>query len=116
MRRNDVTVAKNYLTEEELKSLNRIVTMYLDYAEEQANRRRPMYMTDWKERLDAFLQFNEREVLDNPGQVSTEVAKRLALEEYEKFNESRLAQAEDNEDDFERFVKAIEGKQAPPEG
>ena len=65
----DVVVAKNYLTKEELKSLERIVTMYLDYAEDQAERHIPMTMEDWKKRLDVFLQFNDREVLDNPDKV-----------------------------------------------
>ena len=92
VRKGDVTVAKNYLTESELKALNRIVTMYLDYAEDQAERHHPMYMSDWKEKLDAFLRFNNREILDNPGQVSAEVAKQLALNEYEKFNARRLSE------------------------
>ncbi len=62
IRKTDVTVAKNYLTEEEIRELNRIVTMYLDYAEDQARRRKPMYMKDWVEKLDAFLRFNERNI------------------------------------------------------
>ena len=66
----DVDVAKNYLTEKELKALNKIVTMYLDYAEDQAERHIPMTMEDWKRKLDVFLHFNEREVLDNPGKLS----------------------------------------------
>ncbi len=74
----DVIIAKNYLTKEELKSLERIVTMYLDYAEDQAQRHIPMTMEDWKKRLDAFLQFNEREVLDNPGKVTHKVAESFA--------------------------------------
>ncbi len=66
----DVSVAKNYLTEKELKSLDRFVTMYLDYAEDQAERNVPMTMTDWAGRLNAFLQFNERDILEHPGKVS----------------------------------------------
>ena len=66
----DVVVAKNYLTEKELKSLDRIVTMYLDYAEDQAERDIPMTMQDWAAKLNAFLQFNERDILDHPGKVS----------------------------------------------
>lgn len=108
VRRGDVTVAKNYLTESELKSLNRIVTMYLDYAEDQAEQHQPMAMKDWKEKLDAFLKFNGREVLDNPGKVSAEVAKKLATAEYEKFSACRLVQEVDMEDDFDRFVKRLE--------
>jgi len=81
VRKGDVTVAKNYLNEEEIRNLNRIITMYLDYAEAQAERKQPIYMKDWVQKLDAFLQFNEREILSGSGQVSMEVAKRLALED-----------------------------------
>jgi hypothetical protein len=91
VRKADVTVAKNYLQASEITELNRIVTMYLDYAEDQARRRRVLYMKDWRERLDAFLQFNEREVLDNPGKVSKEIADHLAEDEYDKFHARRLA-------------------------
>lgn len=111
VRRADVTVAKNYLKENELKSLNRIVTMYLDYAEDQAERQQPMFMRDWVEKLNAFLQFNGREVLDNPGKVSAEIAKTLVLREYDKYNTRRLTEtAEQPDSDFERVVKEIEGK------
>ena len=109
VRSGDVTVAKNYLNEEELSSLNRIVTMYLDYAEDQARRWRPMHMREWKEKLDAFLRFNEREVLESPGKITAEVAKQLALEEYEKFRVRRVAEEAEMEDgEFERVVKKIE--------
>ena len=74
VRKYDVTVAKNYLSDKELKSLNRIVTMYLDYAEDQAERQQPMYMKDWVEKLDAFLQFNNREILKDAGKVSKAIA------------------------------------------
>ncbi len=90
VRKSDVDVAKNYLNEQELKDLNRIVTMYLDYAEDQAKRQNPMYMKDWKDKLDAFLKFNDREILDNPGRVSHDVAQKLAYQEYEKFNKHRI--------------------------
>ena len=70
VRKSDITIAKNYLTQEELENLNRIVTMYLDYAEDQAKRHIPMYMNDWENRLDAFLQFTGRSVLDNAGHIS----------------------------------------------
>jgi hypothetical protein len=109
VRRADVTVAKNYLSAEELAGLNRIVTMYLDYAEDQARRRRPMHMAEWKEKLDAFLRFNEREVLRSSGKVTAEVAKRLAMEEYEKFSGRRLVEEAGMEDgEFERVVKRID--------
>lgn len=98
---SDVVVAKNYLTKEELKSLERIVTMYLDYAEDQAERHIPMTMEDWKKRLDAFLQFNEREVLNNPGKVSHKVAESFALSEFEKY---RIVQDKLFESDFDKFL------------
>lgn len=103
IRKSDVTVAKNYLTEQELKELNRIVTMYLDYAEMQAERRQVMYMEDWVERLDAFLEFNEQEIFENPGKVSREVAEKLAIKEYEKYHQQRLAEPEKN--DFDKFIE-----------
>ncbi|HEX5317391.1 MAG TPA: virulence RhuM family protein, partial [Candidatus Kapabacteria bacterium] len=83
--KTDVVVAKNYLNEEEMKSLERIVSMYLDYAENQAARQIPMKMVDWVQKLDGFLQFNEYDILKDSGTVSHEVAKQLAEHEYEKF-------------------------------
>lgn len=103
--KSDVSVAKNYLIEREIKELERIVSMYLDYAENQAARQIPMRMADWVARLDAFLRFNEYEVLTNAGQVSAEVARRLAEERYEEF---RVRQDAAFESDFEREVKRIE--------
>jgi len=98
---SDVTVAKNYLTKEEIKSLERIVTMYLDYAEDQAERHIPMTMEDWKGKLDVFLQFNERDVLNNPGKVSHKVAESFALSEFEKY---RIIQDNLFESDFDKFM------------
>ena len=106
--RSDVTVAKNYLIENEITALNRIVSMYLDYAELQATRRIPMKMKDWIQKLDAFLKFNEYEVLEDAGRVSHEVAVKLAGEEYEKF---RVTQDHEYIGDFEREVKNITSKQ-----
>src|SRR3990172_249820 len=83
--KSDVSVAKNYLIESEIKELERIVTMYLDYAENQAARQIPMRMADWVAKLDAFLKFNEYEVLTNAGSVSAEVAKQLAEERFAAF-------------------------------
>lgn len=103
VRKGDVTVAKNYLSEKELKSLNRIVTMYLDYAEDQAERQQPMHMSDWIDKLNAFLQFNDREILENAGKVSKAVADQLAIQEYEKFNQNRIVNK--SNDDFERFIE-----------
>ncbi len=99
--KSDVVVAKNYLTKAELKSLERIVTMYLDYAEDQAKRHIPMTMEDWKSKLDVFLQFNDRDVLDNPGSVSHKVAEAFALSEFEKY---RIVQDKLFESDFDRFI------------
>jgi hypothetical protein len=100
----DVSVAKNYLTEKELKSLDRFVTMYLDYAEDQAERNIPMTMEDWAKKLNAFLQFNERDILDNPGKVRQEVAKAFAESEYEKY---RIVQDRLFESDFDRHIKKL---------
>ncbi|MHB8095981.1 MAG: virulence RhuM family protein [Candidatus Aminicenantales bacterium] len=112
VRRGDVTVAKNYLSAGEISELNRIVVMYLDYAEDQAKLRRPLYMSDWRTKLDAFLKFNEREILEHPGKVSMEVARALALNEYEKFKKRRLAEEAQEEaaddDGFDRTIKHIE--------
>ncbi len=108
VRKTDVTVAKNYLREKEIAELNRIVTMYLDYAEDQARRRKLLYMRDWREKLDAFLQFNERDILTNPGKVAKEVADRLALEQYDQFNTRRLTtEADADERAFEAAVKKL---------
>ena len=96
--KSDVSVAKNFMVEGEIKELERIVSMYLDYAENQAAREIPMKMSDWALRLDAFLQFNEYDVLTNAGTVSAEVAKRLAEEQYDKF---RVRQDREYESDFE---------------
>lgn len=111
VRKTDVTVGKNYLQQEELRQLNTIVTMYLDYAELQASRRKPLYMKDWREKLDGFLQFNERDILDHPGQVPKEVADRLALDQYEQFNQRRLAEeAAAPDPDFDEMARTIENK------
>lgn len=92
VRRQDAVVAKNYLATDEIKELDQIVTMYLDYAEDQAQRRRTMTMNDWVERLDVFLQFNERDVLTHPGTVQAKVARALAEERYDAFNRERMQQ------------------------
>jgi hypothetical protein len=102
----DVAVAKNYLEEGEIKALERIVSMYLDYAENQASRQIPMRMAEWVEKLDAFLKFNEYDVLVNAGRVSHEVAKELAEKQYEAFD---IAQDRSFESDFERASKKILG-------
>jgi hypothetical protein len=100
--KSDVSVAKNYLTEKEISALNRIVNMYLDYAENQASRQKTMAMQDWTEKLDAFLTFNEYEILSNAGRISTEIAKQLAESEYVKYwgEQDKIY-----ESDFDKEVK-----------
>lgn len=102
IRKTDVVIAKNYLGESELEGLNRIVTMYLDYAEMQAQKGIVMHMQDWVTKLDAFLQFNEREILQNSGAISHEVATALAEDEFEKY---RIVQDRLFESDFDKVVK-----------
>ena len=104
IRETDIVIAKNYLEEKELDKLNRIVDMYLSFAEMQAEQGIVMYMKDWVEKLDAFLKFNEREILKNAGKISHEVAEALALSEYEKFNK---IQDKDCISDFDREVKKL---------
>lgn len=107
IRKTDVGVAKNYLNGNELTRLNRIVTMYLDYAENQASKGIVMYMKDWIKKLDAFLQFNEEAILKDAGTVTHEVALALAESEFEKY---RIVQDKLIESDFDKEVKKITGK------
>jgi hypothetical protein len=104
IRKSDTGIAKNYLNETEIEHLNLIVTMYLDFAELQAKAGRVMTMQDWVKKLDAFLQFNEREILQNAGKVSHEVALSLAGEEYEKFSQAR---DQSYISDFDKMVKKL---------
>ena len=104
IRKPDVSIAKNYLNETEMDDLNRIVSMYLDYAERQAKKGQVMYMKDWVKKLDAFLQFNEEAVLQHSGQVSHEVAKALAEQEYDKFHTRQLR---NYESDFDKLLKGM---------
>lgn len=103
--KSDVSIAKNYLTKNELEDLNRFVTMYLDYAERQARRHIPMTMEDWAAKLDVFLQFNEEEILHDKGRVSAEIAKSFAESEFEKY---RVIQDKLFESDFDRLVASTE--------
>lgn len=102
--KSDIGTAKNYLQKEEIKTLNHIVDMYLDYAELQTSRGRLMKMKDWEEKLNSFLQFNELDVLQDKGKVSHEVALALAEKEYEVF---RIKQDKNYESDFDRIVKKL---------
>jgi hypothetical protein len=89
VRKGDIDIAKNYLTEEEITTLNRIVTMYLDFAEDQALQHIPMYMADWEAKLNDFLKFTGRKALDNAGNISAEQALHIAEREYELYNQHR---------------------------
>lgn len=115
VRKQDVTIAKSYLNQDEIEALDRIVVMYLDYAEDQAQRRRTLTMRDWEDKLDAFLLFNEREVLTHAGKLRADVAEKLALELYESFDAARHEAARlaaDAEDlaALEQTERQLEGK------
>jgi hypothetical protein len=94
IRKTDVTTAKNYLSEKEIDGLNRIVTMWLDFAEDQAKRRKQVFMKDWEQRLDEFLRFNDRRVLPNAGRVSKQSAEDHAKTEYDRFEKTRRIEKE----------------------
>jgi hypothetical protein len=117
--RDDVTVAKNYLTEEELQTLNRIVSLYIEYAELQALERKPMTMRDWISKLDEFLKISGRRLLDHTGTISAEVAKAKAEAEYEKFRALEDAKPSPVEIAFQAAVKQLKpanranGKKTP---
>jgi hypothetical protein len=104
IRKTDVSIAKNYLNEKELDGLNRLVSMYLDYAEVQALKGVVMYMKNWVDKLDSFLKFNEKDILQDNGKISHEVAIALAESEFEKY---RIVQDQMNETDFDRSVKKL---------
>lgn len=121
VRKGDVTIAKNYLAAEEITELNRIVVMFLDFAEDQARRRKQVFLKDWTARLDDFLRFNERAVLPDAGRVTREKADRRAAEEYEKFAARRRAQAEaigeaDSLRQLEAAAKAVPKLRKKPAG
>jgi len=117
IRRADVSIAKNYLAEPEIRELNRIVSMYLDYAEDQARLHRPMHMADWIAKLDAFLQFNERSILTHAGSISQQLAREHAEREFERFEQKRLADLSKSHSDFDRLIEKshhMEGELPPP--
>jgi len=101
----DVSIAKNYLSKKEIKALDRITTMYLDYAEDQAEQNIPMTMEDWSKKMNVFLKFNNRELLDNPGKVTREIAKAFAESEFEKY---RIVQDRLFESDFDKMIKKMD--------
>jgi len=107
----DATIAKNYLTQEELSALNRIVTMYLDYAEEQARHRRQMTMVDWVKKLDGFLAFNEKNILTHAGKVTAALAEEVALREFVKYEARQLKLAAENPtSDFDKTIENLDLK------
>ncbi|MEO8059978.1 MAG: virulence RhuM family protein [Burkholderiales bacterium] len=108
IRKADVSVAKNYLSQPEIAELNRVVTMYLDFAEDQARRKKPMHMAEWVQRLDAFLQFNERNVLTHAGAVSHHLAEAHAHGQFEQYDaERRRLEAAQPSSDFDRAVEEV---------
>ena len=110
VRKQDIIIAKNYLSEDELLALNNLVEQYLIFAQGQAMRRVPMYMKDWIKKLDAFLSINDRKILQNAGKISHEMAKQAADDEYEKFNKLRIFDTQNSLSDFDKAIKQIENK------
>ncbi len=106
--KKDVSIAKNYLLENEISELNRVVTMYLDYAENQAKKQQKILMTEWIDKLEAFLKFNDYEILEGAGKVSAEVAKELAEEQYDKF---RIVQDQEYLSDFDKEIAKLKEKE-----
>lgn len=106
--KSDVSIAKNYLTKDELEELGRIVNAYLDLAENRAKRQIPMTMEDWAKRLDLFLQYDDREILQNAGGISAAIAKAHAETEFEKY---RIIQDRSFQSDFDKLIDAIDNKQ-----
>ena len=107
VRKQDVTIAKNYLNEPELAALNNLVEQYLVFAEGQAMRRVPMHMRDWITKLHGFLTINDRNILTHAGKISHEMAKELAETEYEKFHREQIAQADQAGSDFDKAIKQL---------
>jgi len=108
VRKQDVAIAKNYLNEDELAALNNLVEQYLIFAQGQAMRRIPMYMSDWIKKLDSFMTLNDRDILTHAGKISHEMAQQLAESEYEKFHTQRLSDSVKSLSDFDRAIKQIE--------
>ena len=110
VRKQDVTIAKNYLNEKELSALNNLVEQYLVFAEGQAMRRIPMTMRDWIKKLDGFLGLNDRDILTHAGKVSHKLAIQIAEQEYDTYNLIRIKQGDQSEGDFEKVIKIIPAK------
>lgn len=103
--KSDVGVGKNYLKQEEISELNRIVTMYLDYAEHQAEKQIPMTMNDWSKKLNTFLEFNEHDILKNAGKVTAKIAKEFAISEFEKY---KVIQNKSYQSDFDMLLQELD--------
>ncbi len=121
VRKQDVDIAKNYLNADEIKDLNEIVTMYLDYAERQARQRKTVTMEQWADKLDGFLEFNEQELLTHAGKIKAEIAKKIAEDRYEEFDNKRKkaeALAADEEDikQLEEIEKKLLGNRKKKNG
>ena len=110
VRKGDVSIAKNYLTEQEISDLNLIINQYLDFAEFQARRHQPMHMKDWAQRLDDFLQVNRLNILETAGKITAQQAKEIAETEYEKFSDRRRLEQDLCQSDFDKMAKQIEDK------
>ena len=110
IRKDDVSIAKNYLNADELEALNRIVNAYLEFAELQAMNRKPMTMRDWITKLDDFLKLSGRELLDHAGTISAEDAKIKAEIEYHRYREFLDSQPRRVDDDLDRVAKKLPGK------
>jgi len=108
IKKHDVVIAKNYLNDDELNHLNRIVTQYLEFAELQALQRKPMYMKDWVDKLNAFLTLNDRDILDHSGKTSHEAAETFAFSEYEKYKAGEIKRLEQAEDYLDKAIKQLE--------
>lgn len=116
VRKHDVTIAKNYLMEDELAALNNLVEQYLLFAEGQAMRRVPMHMADWLTKLHGFLNLNERAILDHAGKISHQMAKELAEAEYEKFQRIQVKQSDATGGDFDNVMKRLQPPNNPKKG
>jgi len=107
IKKQDVVIAKNYLNEDELNQLNRIVNQYLEFAELQALQRKPMYMKDWVTKLNAFLVLNDRDILNHSGKTSHEAAEAFAFGEFEKYKAEEMKRLEQIEDDLDKAIKKL---------
>jgi hypothetical protein len=107
VRKQDVATAKNYLTQDEIESLNLIVSAYLDFAELQARSRKPMHMADWVSKLDDFIRLSDRDILKHAGRVTHDEAEQHATTEYEKYDEGRRRLSDASDSDFDSAVKRL---------